>query len=117
MDNVTIRIKSLTLLIWSVAERIDDTWASGIGGTEFGLAAIGGVLKICNVMQYFDHDELSSIFEFNKGKSRGFQNLIKFFNWATTSVFIVLLSFAVLSNIFVLYSKDFFVVAWSLFIL
>ena len=114
MDNVTIRIKSLTLIIWSVAEHIDDTWASGIGGTEFGLAAIGGVLKICNIMQYFDHDELSSIY---KGKSRGFQNLIKFFNWTTTSVFIVLLSFAVLSNIFVLYSKDLFVVAWSLFIL
>ena len=50
-------------------------------------------------------------------KSRDLQNLLKYFNGITTSVFILLLFTGFLPIIFVLYSKDLLVVDLLLFTL
>ena len=85
-----------------------------------GLVGTAGGLDISNIMQYLDHDKSSSISQLIKSKSRGLQKLLKYFNRTTTSASNILLSFGVLSIIFVLYSKKFtcccFVVIYSIII-
>ena len=57
------------------------------------------------MIQYLDHDKSSSFSQLIKGKPRGLQKLLKYFNRATTSASNILLSFGVLPIIFVLHSK------------
>ena len=42
------------------------------GGLAFGLSATAAVLDISDIIQFFDHDKLSSISQLIKGKFRDF---------------------------------------------
>ena len=68
-------------------------------------------------MHYLDHYKSISISQLINGKSRDLQKLRKYFNRTTTSASNVLLSIDVLLIIFILYSKDFLVIALLLLIL
>ena len=62
-------------------------------------------LDISYITQFFHHVKSSSILQFIKGKSRDLQKLLRYFNGATSSTFMSLLSGRLLLIIFVLYSK------------
>ena len=64
--------------------------------------------NISHIIQFFDLGKSSSISHLINGKSKDLQNLLKYFNVATTSVSNVLPG--VLPIIFVLYPKDLLVV-------
>ena len=73
------------------------------------------LFNISDITQSSDHAKSSSISQLIKGQSRDLQKLFKYFNGATTFAFNTPLLAAVLPVIFVLHSKDLYVVVLLLF--
>ena len=83
--------QSLELVIWNDALVVCVAAADWTGGLAFGLAANTSVLHFSEITQSFEHGKSSSVSQLIKGKSRGVQKLLKYFNETTTSVFNILL--------------------------
>ena len=76
----------MALLIWNVSSEVNVGRIRGLGELAFRLAGILGVLYICVIIDFLDQEKSSSISQLIKGKSSDLQNLLKYFNEATTSV-------------------------------
>ena len=65
------------LFILNSALVVDISGTARVGGMAAGLATIAGVLNISGIMQFFEHDESSSILQLIKGKWRISKNYLK----------------------------------------
>ena len=70
-----------------------------------GLASISGMLNTSDILQFFDHHNLSFSSQLINSKSRDLQTLLRYFNKTTTYVSNVLLLIVVFPIIFVSHSK------------
>ena len=61
MDKVTTDTTSLVLFIWNVAPFVDVAAATETGRLEFGSAITWVVFNTWDMMQFLEHEKLSSI--------------------------------------------------------
>ena len=64
------------LFILNSALVVDISDTARVGGMAAGLATIAGVLNISDIIQFFDHDESSSVLQLIKGKWRISKNYL-----------------------------------------
>ena len=117
VDTAIIGSKNLALFVRNVDAVADVARTYWKGETASGLTAVSGVLDISNVTQLLDHYKARSTSQLIRGKSKDLQALLRYFIRATTSIFLMLLSFVKLPFIFALYLNKLLVVVLSLFML
>ena len=117
VDTAIIGSKNLALFVRNVDAVADVARTYWKGETASGLTAVSGVLDILDVTQLLDHYKARSTSQLIRGKSKDLQALLRYFIRATTSIFLMLLSFVKLPFIFALYLNKLLVVVLSLFML
>ena len=100
IDKVTTGTEGLALFVLNFVLFVFVASLAWTGGLAFGLEATAVVLYISDMIHSFDYDKSSSISQLIKDKLKNLQKFIKYFNGTTTSVSNVLLSFGVLSLLF-----------------
>ena len=105
------------IYIWNNVLAVDAAGAFAMSAAAVGLASISGMLNTSDILQFFDHHNLSFSSQLINSKSRDLQTLLRYFNKTTTYASNVLLLIVVFPIIFVLHSKYLHVVVFALFTL
>ena len=93
------------IYIWNNVLAVDAAGAFAMSAAAVGLASISGMLNTSDILQFFDHHNLSFRSQLINSKSRDLQTLLRYFNKTTTYVSNVLLLIVVFPIIFVSHSK------------
>ena len=105
------------IFIWNDVLAVDAAGAFEMSAAAVVLLSISGMLNTSDILQFFDHHNLSFSLQLINSKSRDLQTLLRYFNKTTTYVSNVLLLIVVFPIIFVLHSKYLHIVVFALFTL